>query len=79
MDRFIKTKGGQIFISIIWGLGLSALFRQICLGRNCIVIKAVNPNQVKNKVFKYNNNCYQYNPEVISCKNEKTKENIIST
>ena len=35
MDRFLKTKGGQIFISILWGLGLSALFRQVCLGRNC--------------------------------------------
>ena len=79
MDRFIKTKGGQIFISIIWGLGLSALFRQICLGRNCIVIQAVNPDKIKNKIFKYNNNCYQYNPEVVSCKNNKTKENIIST
>ena len=78
MDRFLGTKIGQIFISVLWGLGLSALFRQICLGRNCIVVKVVNPELIKNKIFKYNNNCYQYHPEVISCEENKGKK-IIST
>ena len=73
MDRFLKTKGGQIFISILWGLGLSALFRQVCLGRNCIVVKVVNPKEIKNKVFKYNNSCFQYHPETIGCNDNKKK------
>lgn len=73
MNKMMKDKYGKIFISIIWGLGLSALFRKICKGRNCIVVKAVNPKKVKNKIFKHNNSCYRYKPEIINCKKEDAK------
>jgi hypothetical protein len=67
MLELFKTRQGIIFISIIWGLGLSCLFRQVCKGRNCIVIKAPNPNKIKEKVFKYDKNCYQYIPVTSEC------------
>ncbi len=76
MKRILENKYGQIIISIIWGLGLSAMFRRICKGRNCIVIKAVNPNRVKNKIFKHNNQCYHYTPEIINCDDDKKKPKI---
>ena len=39
IGKILKSKHGKIIISIIWGLGLAALFRKVCEGRNCIVIK----------------------------------------
>ena len=77
MNKLLNTEGGQILISVLWGLGLAALFRSVCKGRNCIVIKAVNPVQVKNKIFKHDNQCYQYTPEIIKC--DKDKKQKIST
>jgi len=40
-DNMTKDKYGKIIISVIWGLGLAALFRRVCEGRNCIVIKGI--------------------------------------
>ena len=65
---FVDTKQGCIIISIIWGLGLSALFRKACKGRNCIVVKGPNPDKIKNNIYGFNNKCYNYEPYSVTCK-----------
>ena len=65
--EFLNSNTGKIVLSIIWGLGLSALFRQACKGRNCIIIKGVNPNKVKDKIFQFDDKCYKYNSYNVSC------------
>ena len=48
---YFDTKLGRVMISIVWGLGLSALFRKACTGRNCIVLKGPNPNEVEKQEY----------------------------
>ena len=36
---FLKSRRGQILISIIWGIGLAALFRRGCANNKCLIIK----------------------------------------
>ena len=70
MNRLIKSMNsetGRIVVSVIWGLGLAALFRRVCVGRNCIVIKGPNPKKIQNKIYKYNNSCYKYTPYATKC------------
>ena len=76
MNKLLDSDFGQILISILWGLGLAAIFRKVCKGRNCIVIKAENPKKIKNKIFKYENSCYKYYPEAINCEKHKDKKQI---
>ena len=71
VKKFFDDSNGKMIISIIWGLGLAALFRKVCKGRNCIVIKSVNPKKLDNKIFKVNNKCVKFNSEVKTCKNKK--------
>lgn len=68
--KFLKSKRGQIIMSIIWGLGLAALFRKVCAGRNCIVYKAPNPQQIINNVYQHDSKCYRYTPETTKCSND---------
>ena len=49
---FLKSRKGQILLSIIWGIGLASLFRRGCLHRNCIVIKGPNPEEVSKSFYK---------------------------
>ena len=70
MNRLIKSMNsetGRIIISIIWGLGLAALFRKVCVGRNCIVIKGPNSKEIKKRIYKYNDKCYKYTPYATKC------------
>ena len=67
-DNMTKDKYGKIIISIIWGLGLAALFRRVCKGRNCIVIKGPKPKEIDNKIYKFDEKFYKYNAYASSCK-----------
>ena len=65
--NIFNTKVGKIILSIIWGFGLSALFRKACKGRNCILIKGIDPNKIKDKVFQFEDKCYKYETSNVSC------------
>ena len=69
MLDFLKERPFVILISIIWGLGLSCMFRQACVGRDCIVIKAPHPGRIVGKVFKDpgGKKCYSYIPQSAVC------------
>lgn len=68
LQKFTSTSEGKIILSIIWGLGLSALFRKACKGRNCIVIKGPKPEEMHNKIYEFDNKCYKYSAVNTTCK-----------
>lgn len=67
LERLFTTHFGRIVISVVWGLGLATLFRQVCKGRKCIVIQGPDPEDVKNKIFKFHDKCYTYRPHNVKC------------
>ena len=46
-----NEKINEIFFSIIWGIGISALFRKICKNGNCVIIRIPKKNIIEQKVF----------------------------
>jgi hypothetical protein len=66
----VKSPFGAIVVSIILGLGLAALFRTACKGRDCIVFKAPSRNDTNSFVYKIDDTCYKYEPMATSCEKE---------
>ncbi len=67
MNKIFKNKYTRIMLGILWGLGLSCIFRQACNGRNCIIYKAPKKIEVKNKIFSKDSKCYKYKTEETTC------------
>ena len=70
IDELLKTRTGVVIISIIWGLGLSTLFRKACQGRTCQVIKysGPDPNEIAKNHYNYGTKeCYKYSPVLSKC------------
>ena len=70
VSKFFSTYVGKILISLIWGFGLSAVFKKVCTDRNCQVIKyhGPNPDEISASYYKYGQeNCYQYTPYITEC------------
>lgn len=70
LEAIFNNQIGRIILSIIWGLGLSTLFRKACHGRKCQVIlyNGPDPNEVKNSYYEYGNGqCYKYYPTISNC------------
>jgi hypothetical protein len=67
LNNFNSSKEGRIILSIIWGFGLAAIFRKACKGRNCIVIRGPEPEEMHNKIYSFDNKCYKYRAVNTSC------------
>ena len=69
--KFLKNDTGRLLLSVLLGLGLSAMFRTICKGNKCVIFKAPNIKEYQNKIYKYNNKCYKYSTQATKCDKSK--------
>ena len=67
--RLITGTFGRTLISILLGLGLATLFRKVCKSKNCLLFKAPPLDKIKNKVFGFDNRCYEFSENSTSCSN----------
>ena len=65
----LSSKLGAICLSIILGLGLAAVFRQVCNGDSCIIIKGPDTGDINKYYYKIDEDCFKYTPYVTSCEN----------
>lgn len=67
IGKLLETEMGGIILSVVLGLGLSALFRQACKGNECIVINGPKSNDIKKFFYKIEDDCFKYTPYVTKC------------
>ncbi len=67
ISKFLNSRTGIIFVSIILGLALASLFKKSCIDGNCKIIKGPPLKQVEGKVFTFDDKCYKYKAEAIKC------------
>lgn len=71
--RLLYSKYSHVLISIILGFGLATIFRKVCKKRNCIVFNAPSLKDIDEKVYKFNDKCYKYSYNNVSCNKNKKK------
>jgi hypothetical protein len=54
-------------MSILLGFGLASLFRTVCKGKNCIIMKAPDASEINGEVFRFQEKCYKYNTKATKC------------
>lgn len=70
LERVFEQKTGAILVSILLGLGLAAMFRRSCSGSSCVVVKSPDLKAIEGNVYKVNNDCYKYSPEIVPCERD---------
>ena len=68
IENLYKTLTGRYIISIILGLGISALFRKVCNERDCIIIKGPPTDQIVGNIYEFDSKCFKYRVKNTSCK-----------
>jgi len=72
LGRFIHTENGRKIMSILLGFGLASLFRAVCKDKGCLIFHAPPLEEIKDKIYKYDNKCYKYTTKSATCdKNKK--------
>lgn len=54
----------MFYISILWGIGLTMMFKKKCHNNNCVIIKMAKNSNLK---MKRNNKCFHMKPEFHKC------------
>ncbi len=75
IGKILESYIGRIVISAILGFGLAALFRRVCEGNNCIIIKSPPRSEIEGKVFSFNQKCYNYKAESTKCTTNSDDDN----
>jgi hypothetical protein len=73
-EKLFNTKEGNILISIILGLGLASLFRNICKNGKCIVYTSP-VDEIQKNFYKIDDTCIQYKPNIIPCDSTSVSHN----
>mgnify|MGYP000093482068 FL=1 len=70
LNKLLENESIAIIVSIILGLGLASLFRQVCKGNECMIIKGPSVKEVSKKVYKIDDKCYKYTPKATQCSSD---------
>lgn len=71
LDKFINTSQGKYLMSILLGLGLATLFRTVCKGKRCNVVKAPPMEEIDGQIYKFNDKCYEMKRNIINCDSKR--------
>ena len=58
MDRLFNTKTGKVILSVIWGLGIAALFYKVCQHAGCFVVREPSNPQIEKSIYEFKNECF---------------------
>jgi hypothetical protein len=71
LDKFIHSQQGKYLMSILLGLGLATLFRTVCKGSRCKIMKAPPMEEIDGQIYKYDGKCYEMNTNSITCDSKR--------
>ena len=67
----VRTKYGQILLSIILGIGLASIFRKTCKAAGCFNFVSPSVSTVEKSVYIHDGTCYKFSPETVQCGTKK--------
>lgn len=54
-------------MSCIVGFGIAALFRPMCKGADCVVLRGPPVNQMRDAVYQIGGKCHEFKPKAVTC------------
>jgi hypothetical protein len=54
-------------VSLILGFGLAAIFRPLCKGPDCLVIRGPPVSELRGAVYQFGSKCVEFDAKAIEC------------
>ena len=71
LSKFVHSTTGRYMMSILLGIGLATIFRQTCIGNNCVTYSAPPVEEIDDQTYKFDKKCYKMNRSSVSCDPKK--------
>jgi hypothetical protein len=71
LHKFVHSQSGKYIMSILLGLGLSTLFRQMCLGKDCLKFYAPPLQEIDDQTYIFDDKCFKLHKTAVKCDTKK--------
>ena len=75
----IDRPGFATIISIVLGFGLAAIFRPLCKGPDCLIIRGPPVNEVRGAVYQFGSKCVEFDAKAVECPPKDSNINVVDT
>lgn len=71
LERFMKIPGMATLVSLLIGFGIAALFRPLCKGPECVVLRGPPVAEIRGTVYQFGAKCVEFVPKPEECPKPK--------
>ena len=64
---WIENKNVAILVSCVLGFGLAAIFRPVCKGPDCVILRGPPIAQIRNVVYQIGSKFHEFSPKATEC------------
>lgn len=79
LESFLKVPGLAALISFVIGFGIAAIFRPLCKGPDCLIIRGPPVNDIRGAVYQFGTKCVEFVAKAVECPPKESKKEIVET
>jgi hypothetical protein len=65
--NIMQVQGLATLISLLLGFGLAAIFRPLCKGPECLVLRGPPVSKIRGSVYQFGSKCVEFNAKPVEC------------
>jgi hypothetical protein len=77
--EFLDRPGVATLVSLLIGFGIAAMFRPLCKGPDCLVLRGPPVNEIRGAVYQFGAKCVEFDAKAIACPTKESNIAIIDT
>lgn len=70
--KAIQAPGVATLLSFLLGVGIAAMFRPICKGPECVLLRGPPVQEIRDAVYQFGAKCVEFKPRAVECPKEAT-------
>lgn len=72
IEGILKVPGLAALISMVIGFGIACMFRPLCKGPECLIVRGPPISDLRGSVYQFGSKCVEFTPKPVECPTSKT-------
>jgi len=77
--NILKVPGLATLISLVLGFGLACIFRPLCKGPECVVLRGPPVAEIRGAVYQFGSKCVEFNTKAVECPVKGSTVSVVET
>jgi hypothetical protein len=77
--KLMEIKGFSTLLSIVLGFGIAAMFRPLCKGSECVILRGPPVGDIRGSVYQYGKKCVEFDAKPVPCPSGKSTIPVVET